>query len=80
MMKMVVSCGLALVLLGTLAVEVAAQSSCSAWRSTCLSRCKDSGAASCPYCSQQMSECRQTGCWIEHPSRGGATHCNLKKS
>jgi hypothetical protein len=80
MSRTLVSCGFALALLGTFALEAAAQTSCSGWRQTCLSRCKQSGATSCPYCSRQVSECRQTGCWIEHPSRGGASHCNLKKS
>lgn len=79
-MKILVSCSLALALLGMLALEAAAQSSCSGWRSACLSRCKASGNTSCPYCSQQANECRKTGCWVEHPNFGGATHCNLKKS
>ena len=80
MSRTLVSCGFALALLGTFALEAAAQTSCSGWRQTCLSRCKQSGAASCPRCSEQMSNCRTTGCWTEVPAFGGATHCNLKKS
>jgi hypothetical protein len=55
MSRTLVSFGFALALLGTFALEAAAQSSCSGWRQTCLSRCKQSGAASCPRCSEQMS-------------------------
>jgi hypothetical protein len=80
MMKAIAACGLALALLGTLAIEVAAQTSCSGWRSACQSRCKQSGATSCAYCSQQMSECRKTGCWAVHPNFGGGTRCSLTKS
>jgi hypothetical protein len=80
MLKAFAGCALALALLGTLAVEVAAQTSCSGWRATCLARCKQSGATSCPRCADQMSSCRQSGCWVEHANFGGGKTCNLKKS
>lgn len=80
MTKAIVACGFALVLLGTLAMEAAAQTSCSGWNATCVSRCKQRGATSCPYCAGQLSNCRKSGCWTLHPDFGGATHCNLKKS
>ena len=78
-MKVIVACGLGLALLGTLAIDAAAQTSCSGWRAKCLERCKQSGTANCPYCSQQTSNCRKTGCWTENANFGGAKHCNLKK-
>jgi hypothetical protein len=80
MMKAMVSCGFALALLGGLALEAAAQTSCSDWRSKCLARCKERGATNCPYCSQQLSSCRKSGCWTENANFGGGTHCSLKKS
>jgi len=78
-MKAMVACGLALALLGILTIEVAAQTSCSGWIERCLRRCKESGAAVCAYCTREMSNCRKSGCWTEHPNFGGATRCNLKK-
>jgi hypothetical protein len=73
-MKIIVCCGFALALLGTLAVEVAAQTSCSGWESTCRSR------GGTTYCNDQMSICKRTGCWTEVKRVGGAKHCGLKKS
>ena len=72
-MRIVVSCSLALALLGTLAMEAAAQSSCSAEKSLCLSR---GGGARC---TERMDNCRRTGCW-EHIAKYGGRICNLKKS
>jgi hypothetical protein len=79
MKKALAASGLILALLGGLAMEVAAQTSCSGWRSKCLARCKEGGATNCPYCAQQTSNCRKTGCWTENAQFGGATHCNLQK-
>jgi hypothetical protein len=76
-MKVIVSCAFALALLGTLAIEAAAQSSCSGWNATCLARC---GKANCPTCVEKMASCRKTGCWTETQRYGGARHCSLKKS
>jgi hypothetical protein len=72
-MRIVVCCGFALALLGTLAIEAAAQSSCSAEKSLCLSR---GGGARC---AERMDNCRRTGCW-EHLAKYGGRLCNLKKS
>jgi hypothetical protein len=73
-MKIIVSCGFALALLGTLAFDAAAQSSsCSAENKLCLSR---GGGARC---AQRMEKCRRTGCWEHLPKYGGPI-CNLKKS
>jgi hypothetical protein len=71
-MRIVVSCGFVLALLGTLATEAAAQSSCSAENSLCLSR---GGGARC---AERMDKCRRTGCW-EHLAKYGDRLCNLKK-
>ena len=79
MKKVMVSSGFALALLGAFSIEASAQTSCSGWNSKCLERCKQTGAANCPYCSGQMGNCRKSGCWTEHPRFGGATQCNLKK-
>jgi len=73
MVKVVVSFGLALALLGTLALEAAAQSSCSAENSLCLSR---GGAFRC---AERMKNCKRNGCW-EHLQKYGGRICNLKKS
>jgi hypothetical protein len=73
MLKMFLACGFALPLLGTLAVEAAAQSSCSAENSLCLSR---GGGARC---AERMANCRRNGCW-EHIAKYGGRICNLKKS
>jgi hypothetical protein len=80
MVKIIASCGFALALLGTLAMEAGAQTSCSGWNATCLARCKQGGYASCPRCAEQMSSCRKSGCWTEAANFGGGKHCNLKKS
>lgn len=77
MLKIVVVGGFAVALLGTLALEAAAQSSCSGWNAVCRQRC---GKASCPYCDQQVAACRKTGCWTQVPKFGGGRHCNLTKS
>jgi len=74
--KIVISLGFAPMLVGTLAMEATAQSSCSGWNSTCKARC---GKASCPYCDQQLRNCMRTGCWTEAPRFGGSNHCNLQK-
>jgi hypothetical protein len=80
MMRVVAICWLALSLIVTLPFEVAAQSSCSGWNATCVTRCKEGGATSCPRCAEQLSECKKTGCWTEGKSFGGAKRCDLKKS
>ena len=80
MWKAAASCGFALALLGALSFEAAAQSSCSGWRSTCVSRCKGQGFQNCSRCDEEMSNCRRSGCWRETPQFGGKEHCNLKKS
>jgi hypothetical protein len=79
MMKIVVACGFALALLGTLALEAAAQTSCRGWNAECRKRC---GKANCPYCDEQKSSCGKTGCWTEGRLGDfpGKRHCNLKKS
>lgn len=83
-MKVLVSCGFALALLGTLAVEAAAQSSCSGWYSKCSARCKTNAAdqKTCVsnVCGSKLASCRQSGCWEEAQRFGGGNHCNLKKS
>lgn len=58
-----------------------AQTSCSAWNSTCNQRCAQSngGQACQSYCQGQMNACRQSGCWTEGRNFGGASHCNLRK-
>ena len=73
MMKAFVCCGFALALLGTLAVEAAAQTSCSSENSLCLSR----GGGK--RCAERMNNCRRNGCWEHLPKYGGRI-CNLKKS
>jgi hypothetical protein len=73
-MKIFASFGFALALLGTLAVEAAAQqSTCSAENSLCLSR----GGGE--RCAERMKNCRRSGCWEHLPKFGGRV-CNLKKS
>ena len=78
--KIIVSCGLTLAVLGTLALDAVAQSSCSGWNSTCRARCAERGDPNCPRCAQQMNNCKKTGCWTEAPDRGGRQHCSLTKS
>jgi hypothetical protein len=72
-MKIIVSCGFALALLGMFAIEAAAQSSCSAENKLCLSR----GGGT--RCAERMVSCKRTGCW-EHIAKYGGRICNLKKS
>jgi hypothetical protein len=73
-MKIIVACGFALALVGSLAIEVAAQqSSCSAENRLCLSR---GGGARC---AERMARCRRTGCWDHIPKYGGPI-CGLRKS
>jgi len=48
-------------------------SSCSSWKSTCVSR----GGGS--YCEAQFSKCLKTGSWTEGAKFGGATHSGLTK-
>ncbi len=83
-MKTVASCAFALVLLGSLAGEVSAQSSCSARMSICASRCNANAnnpkACVSHTCRPKLAECRQSGCWKEAAMFGGQEHCNLKKS
>jgi hypothetical protein len=79
-MKSMVAGGFALVLLGALPIEAAAQTSCSGWNERCLRRCKESGAAVCAYCTREMSNCRRTGCWRRPDNIGGGTFCSLAKS
>jgi hypothetical protein len=80
MLRIAVSCGFALALLGTLAIEGAAQSSCSAENSLCLSRGRpDDQDGQRARCAERMAKCRRTGCW-EHVPKYGGTICNLKKS
>lgn len=73
MLKAIVSCGFALALLGTFAIEAAAQSSCSAENSLCLSR---GGAFRC---AERMKNCKRNGCW-DHLQKYGGRICKLKKS
>jgi hypothetical protein len=79
-MKAMAACGLVLALLGTLTIEVAAQTSCSGWNERCLRRCKESGAPVCNYCISEMSNCRKSGCWRRPSNVGGGTFCSLTKS
>jgi hypothetical protein len=78
-MKIIVSCGFALALLGTLALEASAQTSCSGWYPVCKQRCVQQNI-SCGHCDDLLATCRRTGCWTEGKNYGGARHCNLKKS
>lgn len=86
MMKVVGSLGFALALLGTLAVEAAAQSSCAGFFSQCSARCREPSrtepAAKCitDHCTPKRNSCRATGCWTEGAKYGGGKACNLKKS
>ncbi len=72
-MKAFAFCGFALALISTFASEAAAQTSCSAENSLCLSR---GGGARC---AERMKNCRRTGCWEHLPKYGGRI-CNVKKS
>jgi hypothetical protein len=79
MLKITVACGLALALLGTLALEASAQSSCGGWYPVCKKRCV-AQKISCGHCDDLLATCRTTGCWTEGKNYGGAKHCGLKKS
>ena len=67
--------------LAVLASGAAAQSTCSAWNTTCQARCKEAGAnPDCrSYCASQLSSCKKSGCWTEGARFGNAKHCSLKK-
>ena len=73
MKKIIVCCGFALALLGTLAIEAAAQSSCSEVFASCVAN-RGGGV-----CSERMAICKRTGCWDRNQQHGGRI-CNLKKS
>jgi hypothetical protein len=79
MLKIFVSCGFALALLGTLAIEAAAQTSCSGWYPICRQRCVEQ-RINCDHCDELLATCKRTGCWREGKNYGRARHCNLKKS
>jgi hypothetical protein len=79
MKKIVVACGFGLVLLGTLALEASAQTSCSGWYPVCRQRCITQKIG-CGICDELMATCRKTGCWREGRNFGGQRHCGLKKS
>jgi hypothetical protein len=79
MIKVIASCGFALVLLASLAFEASAQSSCSGWYPICQKRCVAQGI-SCGHCDDLLATCRSTGCWTEGKNYGSRRHCNLKKS
>jgi len=79
-MKIIVSCGFALaLLLGTLALEAAAQTSCGGWYPICRQRCVGLKIG-CGHCDQLMETCKRTGCWTEGKQYGSKKHCSLKKS
>jgi len=84
-MRIVVSCGIALAVLGALVVAAAAQTSCAGYFSQCKARCPQwskEPIAKCTadHCTPKLNACRRTGCWTEGPLYGGGTTCNLKKS
>ncbi len=79
MLKIAAFCGFALALLGTLALEASAQSSCSGWYPICRQRCVAQGI-SCGHCDDLLATCRSTGCWTEGKNFGRKRHCGLKKS
>src|SRR5262245_31283168 len=67
--KYLLCCAIGLALLGPLALEAPAQSSCGAFFSQCASRCKtraptDKNCVS-DHCSPKLATCRKTGCWQE---------------
>jgi len=81
MMKIGISYGFALALLGALAVEASAQTSCSDFYAICQQRCVASGSRpDCSICKEHLRTCRRTGCVTEGRRWGGKTLCNLKKS
>jgi len=80
-MKIHLSCGFALALLGTLALEASAQTSCSGFYAICQQRCVTSGLRpDCSICKEHLRTCKSTGCVTEGRRWGGKTLCNLKKS
>ncbi len=79
MLKISALCGLALVLLGTLTMEVAAQTSCSGWYPICKQRCVAQNI-NCAHCDDLLATCKSTGCWREGKNYGRKLHCKLKKS
>ena len=54
-----------------------AQSSCSAWKSTCYSRCTGLGPQCKPNCANRAATCMQTGCF--NAVAEGRQYCGLKK-
>jgi len=58
--------------------QVAQASSCSAWRSTCNSRCSDNACRK-NVCGSKFSACLKSGCWSESAQHGGGSHCSLAK-
>jgi hypothetical protein len=78
-MKTIASCGFALALLGTLALDAAAQTSCGGWCPICRQRCTGMKTG-CSHCDELMERCRKTGCWTEGIKYGRQRHCNLKKA
>ena len=73
MVRTLALCGFAIALASTFTLVAAAQSSCSAENSLCLSR----GGGG--FCAQRMAKCKRNGCWEHLPKYGGRI-CNLKKS
>jgi hypothetical protein len=79
LLRIIVSFGFALALVGTLAIESTAQTSYSGWYATCRQRCVGMKIG-CGHCDGLMETCRQTACWTEGKQYGSKRHCNLKKS
>jgi hypothetical protein len=79
MQKIIVSCGFALVLIGTLALEASAQTSCRGWYPVCRQRCVAQNI-DCGHCNELLAKCKKTGCWREGKNFGRRLHCRLKKS
>jgi hypothetical protein len=81
MLRTFLACGFALALLGSVATETAAQTSCSGWYSKCSARCKTNADKNCVSntCGPKLASCRQSGCWEEAQRFGGGKNCNLKK-
>jgi len=79
MLRISVLCGFALVLLGALTMEVAAQTACSGWYPICKQRCVAQNI-NCGHCEELMATCKKSGCWREGKNYGRKLHCNLKKS
>ena len=59
-------------------IQFAQGGSCSAWKATCESRCKDD-ACKRNVCGQKMSQCLSSGCWSEAAAYGGGRTCGLAK-